>query len=289
MHGIQGEPPPATLKVCLNRHGGFRNDLRMGLTGLDIEAKARLIEQTFWAACPYQPSDFAQVTTRLIRTDRPDPESNEQAVAIWYLGVKDRDEKKVGRAFSNAMIETALASIPGFFGLSGGPGEGRPYGVYEPALIAAAAVPQEVVLLGGETHRVESVIPSAPSRVVPAPGPSAPAPGGTRVRAPLGSVFGTRSGDKGGNANLGIFARSDAAWAWLDGFLDTERLRALLPEVAPLEIERHRLPALRALNFVIHGLLEEGVAASTRQDPQAKGLGEWLRARVVELPKALLP
>jgi hypothetical protein len=99
---------------------------------------------------------------------------------------------------------------------------------------------------------------------------------------------GTRSGDKGGNANLGVFARSDAAWAWLDAFLTTERLRALLPELAELPVDRHRLPALRALNFVIHGLLEEGVAASTRQDPQAKSLGEWLRARVVEVPQSLL-
>jgi hypothetical protein len=288
MYGVQGEPPPSALKVCLNRHGGFRNDLRMGLTGLDIEAKARLIEETFWAACPFAPEDFQQVTTRLIRTDRPDPEANEQAVAMWYLGVKDRDPDKVGRAFSNAIIETALASIPGFFGLSGGPGEGRPYGVYEPALIPAAAVTQEVVLPGGEVRRVASLIPDAPHRVTPAEGPRAAAPGGPSQRAPLGRVFGTRSGDKGGDANLGIFARSDAAWAWLDGFLDVDRLRALLPEVAPLEIERHRLPALRALNFVIHGLLEEGVAASTRQDPQAKGLGEWLRARVVDLPEALL-
>jgi hypothetical protein len=289
MHGVQGEPPPPTLKVCLNRHGGFRNDLRMGLTGLDIEAKAALIERTFWDACPYRPSDFAQVTTRLVRTDRDDPETNEQAVAMWYLGVKDRDANKVGRAFSNAMIETALASIPGFFGLSGGPGEGRPYGVYQPALIPAALVPQEVVLPSGASLRVDSVIPPAPSRVEPAPGPRASVPRGPSVRAPLGSVFGTRSGDKGADANLGIFARSDEAWAWLDAFLDVDRLRKLLPEVAPLEIERHRLPALRALNFVIHGLLEEGVAASTRQDPQAKGLGEWLRARVVDLPKALLP
>ena len=108
------------------------------------------------------------------------------------------------------------------------------------------------------------------------------------VRAPLGRVVGTRSGDKGGNANLGVFARSDAAWAWLDEFLTIERLRELLPEVADLPVDRHRLPALRSLNFVIHGLLEEGVAASTRQDPQAKSLGEWLRARVVELPQALL-
>jgi hypothetical protein len=286
--GVRGEPPPPTLKVCLNRHGGFRNDIRLGLTGLDVEAKARLVEQAFWAACPYAPGDFAQVVTRLLRTDRPDPETNEQAVAIFYLGVKDADEKKVGRAFSNAMIETALASIPGFFGLSGGPGEGRPYGVYEPALVAAAAVPQEVVLLGAPPRRVESVIPPAPCAVEPAPGPGAKAPGGPTRRAPLGAVFGTRSGDKGGDANLGIFARSDAAWAWLDAFLDADRLRSLLPEVAGLEIERHRLPALRSLNFVIKGLLEEGVAASTRQDPQAKGLGEWLRARVVELPVALL-
>ncbi|MEB2346612.1 MAG: DUF1446 domain-containing protein [Deltaproteobacteria bacterium] len=290
LHGTQGEPPPPTLKVCLNRHGGFRSDLRMALTGLDIEAKAKLVEETFWAACPYRPEDFAKVTTRLVRTDQPDPECNEQAVAMWVLGVKDPDANKVGRAFSNAIIETALASIPGFFGLSGGPNEGRPYGVYEPARIAAAAAPQEVVTLwNGERHSVSSVIPPAPSAVTPAPEPRATAPGGPTERVPLGRLFGTRSGDKGGDANLGIFARSDAAWAWLDAFLDVERLRALLPETAGLAIERHRLPALRALNFVIHGLLEEGVAASTRQDPQAKGLGEWLRARLVEIPRALLP
>jgi hypothetical protein len=115
--------------------------------------------------------------------------------------------------------------------------------------------------------------------------PGAAAPAGARRARRRGSA---RSGDKGGNANLGIFARRDDAWAWLDAHLTVERLRALLPEVAAFEVERHRLPALRSLNFVIDGLLEEGVAASTRQDPQAKGLGEWLRARFVDLPQALL-
>ena len=95
--------------------------------------------------------------------------------------------------------------------------------------------------------------------------------------------------DKGGNANLGIFARSDEAWAWLDQFLTVDKLKQLLPEAAELRVERYRLPAIRSLNFVLYGLLEEGVAASTRQDPQAKGLGEWLRARVVDMPEALLP
>jgi hypothetical protein len=289
MHGIQGEPPPTTLKVCINRSGGFRNDMSVCLTGLDIEAKAKLVEEAFWEACPFAPADYAQVTTRLSRTDRPDPESNEQAVAILKISAKDPDAEKVGRGFSNAVIELALASIPGFFGVGGGPGAGRPFGVYEPACIPAEAVPQEVVLLGGETRQVSSVIPPGETSVTPAPGPGAAAPGGPTVRAPLGAVVGARSGDKGGNANLGVFARSDDAWAWLDAFLSVERLCELLPEVAPLQVDRHRLPAIRSLNFVVHGLLEEGVAAATRQDPQAKSLGEWLRARVVDVPEALLP
>jgi hypothetical protein len=288
IHGTKGEPPPSTLKVCINRPGGFRNDMNVCLTGLDIEEKAKLVEEGFWEACPFSPGDFAYVSTRLMRTDAPDPETNEEAVAILRISAKDPDEKKVGRAFSNAVIELALASIPGFFGVGGGPGPGRPFGVYEPARVPAKVVPQEVVLLGGEAREVSSVVPDGEVRVAPAPGPTAAAPGGPTRRAPLGTIYGTRSGDKGGNANLGVFARSDEAWAWLDRFLTTGKLKELLPEAAELRVDRHRLPAIRSLNFVIHGLLQEGVAASTRQDPQAKGLGEWLRARVVDVPEALL-
>ncbi len=149
-------------------------------------------------------------------------------------------------------------------------------------------MPQEVVLLGSEAHEVSSVIPSTNVSVKPTPGPKVGAPGGPTKRAALGKIYGARSGDKGGNANLGIFARSDEAWAWLDQFLTTEKLQELLPETAVLKVDRYPLPALRSLNFVLHGILEEGVAASTRQDPQAKSLGEWLRARVVEIPEALL-
>jgi hypothetical protein len=288
MHGVLGEPPPPTLKVCINRPGGFRNEMSICLTGLDIEEKAKLVEEGFWRACPFAPEDFAYLSTRLVRTDRPDPETNEQAVAILRISAKDPDEAKVGRAFSNAVIEIALANIPGFFGVGGGPGPGRPYGVYEPACIPAEVMPQKVVVLGGETHEVSSVIPGAAVSVQPAPGPTVEAPVGPTKRMPLGAIYGARSGDKGGNANLGVFARSDEAWAWLERFLTTEKLKELLPEAAELRVDRHPLASIRSLNFVLHGLLQEGVAASTRQDPQAKSLGEWLRARVVDLPKALL-
>jgi hypothetical protein len=286
--GTKGEPPPPTLKVAMNELGGYRTDLGVALTGLDIEEKAALVDAAFWEACPFGPDEFASVTTRVVRTDKDDPATNEEAVAVWKLTLKDPDERKVGRAVANAMVELGLATIPGFFGLSGGPGEGRPYGVYRPAVVPADLVPQHVVVLGGPQTVVDSVAPPGDVDVQPAPEPVADAPAGATVRAPIGRVVGARSGDKGGNANVGVFARSDEAWAWLDGFLTTDRLKELLPETAELEVDRHRLPAIRSLNFVVHGLLQEGVAASTRQDAQAKSLGEWLRARHVDVPEVLL-
>lgn len=287
VHGVKGEPPPSTLKVAMNEIGGYRNDLSIMMTGLDIEAKAQLLDDAFWFACPYQPSDYASVTRQIIRTDHIDPDTNETAAAMWKMTVKDPDERKVGRAFSNALTEIGLASIPGLYGVGSGPSAGSPYGVYRPAVVPAALVPN-YVHVGGSTTLVDSVAPTAAVDVVGTPGPELEVPGGPTVQAPLGAVIGTRSGDKGGNANLGVFVRSDHAWAWIDAFLTTDKLRELLPEAANLEVDRHRFPAIRSLNFLIHGLLEEGVASSTRQDGQAKSLGEWLRARRVEVPRALV-
>jgi Acyclic terpene utilisation family protein AtuA len=286
--GVKGEPPPTTLKVATNEFGGYRNEVAIALVGLDIEEKAALVEEAFWTAMPLKKEDFTSVVTRVVRTDKPDPAANEEAVAVWRTTLKDSDERKVGRAVFDAMIEMALATIPGFFGVGGGGQEARPYGVYRPAYVDAALVPQEVVVLGGKRTVVESVAPPGDVSVEAVAEAAGYMRSADTRPAPLGSVLGTRSGDKGGNANLGVFARSDEAWGWLDAFLTVAELQRLLPETSPLQVDRYRLPAIRSLNFVVHGLLEEGVAASTRQDAQAKSLGEWLRARVVDVPVALL-
>jgi hypothetical protein len=288
--GVKGEPPPPTLKVAMNELGGYRNDVAIALTGLDVEPKAKVVEDAFWAACPYTAADFASVVTRVVRTDKPDPATNEEATALWRISVKDPDERKVGRAFSNAVIETALASIPGMYGVGSGPSAASPYGVYRPALIDGDVAPQ-YVHIDGRTTQVERGArsrSSGPVVIRPADGPTAAPPDGPTTPSPFGRVVAARSGDKGGDANLGVFARTDVAWAWLDAFLNTERLVELLPEAGRFPIDRYRLPNIRSLNFVVHGLLEEGVAASTRQDAQAKSLGEWLRARIVDIPTALL-
>lgn len=285
--GVRGQAPPATLKVAMNEMGGFRNSFTVALTGLDIDDKASLAEATFWDACTYTADDFESFTSRVIRTDKTDPNTQEEATAIWRVTVKDHDERKVGRAFADANVHTALASIPGMYGLGGGPSAASPFGVYRPATVPNNLVPQHVHIVGGSTSQIDSVAPVGEPIDVNLD-PAVIGQWGSTQRAPLGSIVGTRSGDKGGNANIGVYTRSDDAWAWIDEWLTIGRLGELLPEAATLPIDRYRFPKIRSLNFVVHDLLDEGVAASTRQDAQAKAVGEWLRARVVDIPTSLL-
>jgi hypothetical protein len=285
--GTKGEAAPDELKVAMNYQGGYRNQISIGLTGLDVEQKAELIERQFWNSCPYKPEDYESVVRKFLPTNKANPATNEEAVAVYKIIVKDPDEIKVGRAFSNAGTEIGLCSIPGMFGTAGGPGPGQPFGVYWPALIDSRLVPMDVVVDGkrtvvDSTSSMSPVSVEIPEILIPE------VPAGPTKERPLGVVFGARSGDKGPNANLGIFARSPEAYAWLDSFLSIEKLQELMPEARDRRIDRYKLPNILSLNFIFHGLLEEGVAASTRQDPQAKALGEYLRAKVVSIPESLL-
>ncbi len=284
--GTRGEPAPRELKVAMNYQGGFRNQVSIGLTGLDIEAKAELIERQFWHSCPYSPEEYETVVRKFLPTQKENPATNEEAVAVYKIIVKDPDERKVGRAFSNAGTEIGLCSIPGMFGTAGGPGPGQPFGIYWPALIDSQLVPMEVVVDGKMT--VVDNTAGAPALQIEQHAIALPAvPEGPTRSAPLGDLFGARSGDKGPNANLGIFARDLKSFSWLSQFLTIEKLKELMPEAAERDVDRYDLPNLLSLNFIFYGLLEEGVAASTRQDPQAKALGEYLRAKVVQIPEEL--
>jgi hypothetical protein len=283
--GVLGSPPPTTTKVAINLVGGYRNTMGFVLTGLDIDDKAALVRRQLEPTL----DGVRDVTWSLARTDRDDPATNEQAVATLRLVVKDADDKRIGRPFSNAAVEIALASYPGCT-LTSPPGDASMYGVYWPTLVASELVEQVVVHDDGARVAIPHT-PGTDKRDSPPSGPLPAVPkwSGESVRAPLGTIVGARSGDKGGDANLGVWTETDDAFAWLSRGLTVEKFKELLPETASLDIDRHDLPNIRALNFVVHGLLGDGVAASTRQDPQAKGFGEWLRSRHVSIPVELLP
>ncbi|MFJ3900229.1 acyclic terpene utilization AtuA family protein [Streptomyces sp. NPDC090025] len=285
--GVRGEAPPPTLKVGRARLGGFRNEVVFVLTGLDIEAKARLVQDQIEDAFADAKSRPSDVRWELARTDRADADTEETASALLRLVVRDPDQDAVGRALTGAAIELALASYPGFH-VTAPPGKGAPYGVFETAYVPAGEVPHIAVLPDGT--RVDVPVPDDFRALEPVPEPELPQPlpPGAVRRAPLGRIAGARSGDKGGDANVGVWVRTEAEWRWLAHTLTVDKVRELLPEVRELEIVRHVLPGLRALNFTITGILGEGVASQARFDPQAKALGEWLRSRLLDVPEELL-
>ena len=202
--GVRGEPAPATVKVCLNYLGGYRNQMTFVLTGLDIDEKAALVERTLRRALDVNQLDVFDID--LAHTDKPNAVTNHEASAFLKVTVKSQDAQKVDRAFSSAVIEMALASYPGFF-CTTPPTDATPFGVYWPTLVPADVPNHAVVLEDGSRIPIPPTRPDPDVRV-DVPRPKLPdVPTGPTRSAPLGTLFGARSGDKGGNANVGVWAR----------------------------------------------------------------------------------
>lgn len=290
--GVRGSTPPAELKVAVNELGGFRNSVELVLTGLDIPAKADWVRRQLEAAwADHAP---ASVDWTLTPLPAPDADTEEGASCLLRCTVRDPSPDVAGKGLTAPLVELALASYPGFT-LTGPPSPATPYGVYRPAY-----VPRSAVRHVAETRGQKSVIDD-PATLSEAPVDEfcqcvseTEAPDGPTRRLPLGTFVHARSGDKGGDANLGLWVANDGhpererRVDWLLGLITPERVRELVPEAADLEVEVHPLPNLGGVNVLLRGLLGEGVAASTRFDPQAKALGEWVRSRHVEIPEELL-
>ena len=295
--GVRGEPPPPTVKVSLNSIGGYRNSATFVLTGLDIDAKADLVRSQLSAALSGEPAAApAEVQWTLARTDHPDADTEQTASALLTCTVRDPDPNKVGRRFSSAAVELALASYPGFH-TTAPPADAAVFGVFTAGYVPAGEVPHTAVHDDGtrvpippaaETLELSPAAEALGRAAADAPTMPPPLPAGPVRRLPLGTIAGARSGDKGGGANIGLWVRTDDQWRWLAHTLTIDAVRELLPEAAGLPIIRHLFPRLRAVNFVIDGILGQGVAYQARFDPQAKGLGEWLRSRHIDIPVTIL-
>lgn len=290
--GVVGEAPPEQLKVCVNELGGWRNSAELVLTGLDVEAKAAWVREQLGPRLTAAEVDWSQVTA-----PPADADTEEAASTLLRVTVKDPSPDPVGRAFTSATVELALASYPGFT-MTAPPGAATPYGVYRAAYVDRADATHTVVHADGRREVVADPTTFSPAEEAPGARPS-PYPGRPDVltrRMPLGTFVHARSGDKGGDANVGLWVAHDgvdqelydARVQWLFKMMSPKGIGVLVPEAADLDVEVWLLPHLGAVNLVLHGLLGQGVAASTRFDPQAKGLGEWLRSRMVSIEESLL-
>ena len=285
--GCRGSSAPKTHKVCINLAGGFRNGTEILLTGLDIEEKAKLVTDSIFENVGGK-EQFDKVDIQLHRTDKENPESNEQAQASLRISVMSQNPDLVGRLFSAKIVELGLANLPGWTGRGGSVPSGH-YIEYWPALVDSKYI-TEKVHFEGDTVDVVPTSQMDLEEIYYQKEPyenKLPEIKNTK-KINFGRLFGTRSGDKGGCANLGVWAKTPESYAFLYDFLTVERLKELLPDVSQYEVERHELPNILSLNFYIHDILQDGVSSSTRLDGQAKSLGEYIRAKEIDAPDYLL-
>ena len=285
--GCRGSSPPKEHKVCINLSGGFRNGMEVILTGLDIEEKAEVFTNALFNSVGGK-KQFDEVSIQLHRTDKENPISNEEAMASLVISVKSMDAELVGRLFSAKIIELALANIPGFFA-QGGVKSSGPVIVYWPALIDSKHI-KEVVHINDQEIEI---IPTSQMDFEDIYYQKEPieieeVEMKDEETINFGDIYGTRSGDKGGCANLGVWAKDSKSFACLIRYLSVEKLKELLPDLRDFCIDRYQLANINSLNFYIHDILQDGVSSNNRKDGQAKSLGEYLRAKEIKVPKNLL-
>ena len=288
IRGVRGSAPPVTTKVAITGVGGWQNSVLLALTGTDLQAKAALVEQSVHRYIDAVDGLNAVAIDRIGRAQH-DPDSQNAGTELLRIAVQGTKDA-AGRGFSSQMIELALSSYPGLYSL-GPPQPGSAFGVYWPALLDQAMLEHTVHHHDGTTETIVGGNSQDTRREVTSLGNPAVAQASWTdelVVASLGEIVHARSGDKGGDANLGVWVRNPQAWEWLIATLTVDELRRLLPETRELAIERYELPNLGAVNFLIRGLLGTGATSSLRLDAQAKALGEWLRARSTKVPKSLV-
>ena len=285
--GCRGSSPPDKHKVCINLAGGFRNGMEIILTGLDIEDKAKVFTDALFNSVGGR-KQFDEVSIQLHRTDKENPNSNEEAMASLLVSVKSKDQNLVGRLFSAKIIELALANIPGFFA-QGGVKSSGPVIIYWPALVDSKHIKEKVHIDGEEIE----VIPTSQLELEEIYYQKEPIKI-KKIRKEdekeiyFGEIYGTRSGDKGGCANLGVWAKNANSFAFLHDFLTVKKLKELLPDLNQYKIERFELANINSLNFYIHDILQDGVSSNDKKDGQAKSLGEYLRAKKVKVPQSII-
>ena len=285
--GCRGSSPPSSHKACINLAGGFRNGMEIILTGIDIEDKAKIFTDTLFNSLGGK-DQFDEVSINLHKTNKNNPETNEEAMASLSISVKSMNPDLVGRMFTAKIVELSLASFPGFFA-QGGIKPSGPVIVYWPALVDSKFIKEKVYI----NDKVIEVLPTSQLELEDIYYQKEPISVekleiNDTNSGYFGEVFGTRSGDKGGCANLGVWAKSDKAFSFLNDFLTVSALKELLPDLKSYEIERFDLPNIKSLNFYIHGILQDGVSSNNKKDSQAKSLGEYLRAKIIDMPVEIL-
>jgi hypothetical protein len=289
--GARGEPPPDTTKVAIFAPEDWQIVSWAFVTGIDVERKLALLRAQLQLLLA-DTVDRLEVTA--FGTPAAQPETQAEAtVAVRIAATARERDQLTEEEFFARLNSLYLWSVPGFHTDSGAERALKPQRrvEYWPALLHVGQLTHTVTFEDGHTLEIPPHPRAAAAVRQPVHGEPQPAQAPTALatqRAALGRIAYARSGDKGGNSSVGIWAPDAKAWPWLRETLSTAMLRRLLPQAEDLEIVRHEFPHLRAVHFIVRGLLGRGGSTNLQADQVGKAVGEFLLARQLEIPVNLL-
>ncbi|KAM0225158.1 hypothetical protein ACHAQD_001089 [Fusarium lateritium] len=294
---VKGFAPPATAKVMIAAKGGFQAEATFYINGLDVAEKAAMMKAQL--AHMFKDSNFSRLSIELYGTPAENPTSQQAGtVSLRVFAQARRKEDIEASKFKVPIYALRMQSYPGYhMNLDFRTMVPKPFMEMFPALMPVSAIDHRVEMSTGVSHRVE---PPTKTATYPIVRPSTETHGpvdmltfGPTEWAPLGSVVHARSGDKGDNSNVGFFVRNDDEYAWLRNILTVSKLKQLFGDDwfkgnPDRRVERVEFPGINAVHFRVLDNLNGGIASSDRIDGLGKGIGEYLRSRYVDVPKAFL-
>ncbi|TKA65304.1 hypothetical protein B0A49_09438 [Cryomyces minteri] len=296
LRGVKSDLPPPTTKIGITAKGGYQAEMHWFLCGLDIDAKARMMETQIRLLLRPHAHRF----TKLAFTKNgsaPDDPTNQNAATVDFrvFAQAPKEEDLMPQRFLRPCIDPIMQGYPGATPhLDWRQALPKPVYEYYVTLLPQADVQHKVHLASGETFAIppppqtKTYPAQQPSQAVTR-GPADEGKWGRTVTGPLGWIVHARSGDKGSNCNVGFWVRYREEWDWLRTLLSVEKVQELLAdEYAGKKIDRFELPNLHAVHFLLHDHLDRGVSCSSTYDFLGKNVAEFLRARHVQLPVRFL-
>lgn len=307
VHGVQSGPPPPTTKVGITARGGYQAEVWWFLTGLDIEAKARMLEAQVRHLLAPSAKRFTSLQFDLLGSPLPDaPDQNRATVPLRIVAQAREVEDLAPSRFLKPITNNIMQSYPGAtFHLDMRQGLPRAIFEYYVTLLPQTVIQHRVHLPWKSTaeRQVLDVSPPPITKKYPTQQPTQAVTEhdepvdlvndfGPTVRGPLGWIVHGRSGDKGSDANCGFWVRRRDEYLWLRSLLSVDMARQLLgpsdPRQPGIEIDRFELPGLHAVHFLFKNHLDRGVGATMTVDFLGKNVAEYLRSRHVDLPLRFL-
>ncbi|OUW42278.1 MAG: terpene utilization protein AtuA [Gammaproteobacteria bacterium TMED180] len=299
--GARGKPPSESYKVCLTYEAGFRGGHLFGFYGSDATDKANAFAKAAISRSRYSLEKknlepFIEESVEIIGsgsqfgTQKNSQDSNE---VFAKIAVKHESPKGVGIFLKDA-TGLGLSSPPGLSGFAG-----------------ARPKPSPILSLFSFLYKKENIgftlqydnFPSEPiiiNNLVNLPSPNAPGISlkpnfsnldeeGHLREVSLEDIAWGRSGDKGNKANVGIIARHPNLLPYIWETFSENKIADIFSHFLENDkVDRHFLPGISGINFVLHEVLGGGGTSSLRNDPQGKGYAQILLSCKIKIPENLL-